>query len=223
MTLLQVQNVYFSWHNREVLRGACLQMQEGEKVFLHGASGSGKTTFLNLVSGILLPNRGTITLLGEELTQLSASKRDKLRGNCLGYVFQMFNLLSYLTALENVVLACKFSAVKQKKLQKRGEKPTDIARQLLSSLQLADFIDAQVSSLSVGQQQRVAVARALIGEPLLLIADEPTSALDADLRAEFLQLLFACCHQQNTALLYVSHDKDLGATFDRSIAISNLC
>ena len=191
-------------------------------VFIHGASGSGKTTFLNLIAGLLLPQSGSLRLMGQELTAMSARDRDRLRGTHLGVIFQMFNLLPYLTPLDNVIAACAFAPAKRQRVA--GNSLTAAARQLLQTLQLDDTLisDQRTSTLSIGQQQRVAIARALIGNPSLVIADEPTSALDHELQTLFLDLLFEQCRRATSSLLFVSHDLKLGERFDRTIALTEI-
>lgn len=226
MTVLALQNMRFAWSPSapELLHIEEFSIARGEKVFLHGASGSGKTTLLNLISGVLLPRQGKLQLLGHELTTMSMAARDRLRGAEVGYIFQMFNLLPAFTALENVTAPCFFSRAKRQRVQARGVTVADAARSLLTALQLDPqaLATRRVGALSVGQQQRVAAARALIGAPPLIVADEPTSALDSDIRTQFLDLLFAQCQKYDTALLLVSHDRNLGTHFDRCVAMHAL-
>ena len=225
-SVLSLQDVRFAWSKSApvLLHVADFSVAPGEKVFLHGASGSGKTTLLNLSSGVLLPQQGKLQLLGHELTTMSCAARDRVRGAEVGYIFQMFNLLPAFTALENVCAPCYFSATKRQRVQAQGLSITAAAQQLLTALQLdpQQLTNQPVSRLSVGQQQRVAAARALLGAPPLIIADEPTSALDHDVREQFLELLFAQCQKFNTALLLVSHERELGARFDRSLALQDI-
>ncbi len=220
--VIDLDHVTFRWPGQETDTVAIeeLQLQSGEHLFVRGPSGSGKTTFLNLLAGINLPTGGKIRLLGTDLASLSPSKRDRFRADHIGVVFQQFNLLPYLTMLENVTLSCAFSPRKKA----HAVKSCDIAasaRHLLRSLNLADELhNASVSKLSVGQQQRVAVARALIGGPEILIADEPTSALDADNRDRFLDLLFQEVEAKSCTLVFVSHDQQLAKRFTRSIELT---
>lgn len=197
-----------------------LHLEAGEHLFVRGSSGSGKTTLLNLLAGVHTPSEGEIRLLGTNLADLSASKRDQFRADHIGVVFQQFNLLPYLTTLENVTLACSFSARKRN----RATKDVDVlsnARRLLDALNLDEELHgAPVNKLSVGQQQRVAVARALIGSPEILIADEPTSALDADNRDRFLGLLFDVASEQASTLIFVSHDPALADRFARTLELT---
>ncbi len=196
-----------------------LRLEAGEHLFVRGASGSGKTTLLNLLAGVNTPTSGSVRLLGTDLSELSASRRDQFRADHIGVIFQQFNLLPYLTTLENVTLACSFSDRKRVRAAADGDVEAT-ARRLLHALNLAErFHDAQVNRLSVGQQQRVAVARALIGGPEILIADEPTSALDADNRDRFLDLLFREAEAQHCTLVFVSHDPQLADRFSRTIEL----
>jgi putative ABC transport system ATP-binding protein len=205
---------------REVLRIAALSIAAGERVFLHGPSGSGKTTLLGLTAGVLAPQQGRVKILGQDLAQLPPSRRDAYRGSHIGYLFQLFNLIPYLSVLENIALPCRLHAVRRERLGSTSIEHE--ARRLAERLELGAFIDTAVTELSVGQQQRVAAARALIGRPELVIADEPTSALDTDLRDRFLELLFECCNEAGATLLFVSHDLSLGARFDRVLSLPTM-
>lgn len=188
----------------------------GETVFLHGPSGSGKSTLLNLLCGTLQPASGAIDLCGHNLGQTSGMRRDRLRGEHIGLLFQQFNLLPFLSVLDNVLLPCRFSPARRRRARQAYGTPPAAARQLLRTLGLADELAARPAAhLSIGQQQRVAAARALIGDPELVLADEPTSALDADAQQSFLELLFTQCARTRAAMLFVSHDLRLAAHFDR--------
>ncbi|KAA0690116.1 ATP-binding cassette domain-containing protein [Halopseudomonas laoshanensis] len=201
-----------------------LQLLAGERVFLKGPSGSGKTTLLGLLGGVYLPDQGQITLLGKNMASMSAAERDRFRADHTGYIFQMFNLLPYLSVVENVTLPCHFSRVRRERALKRHDGLASAALHLLHSLGLSDnaLLDRSVNELSIGQQQRVAAARALIGSPELVIADEPTSALDADSREAFLRLLFAECSAAGSSLLFVSHDASLEPLFDRALSLRDI-
>ncbi|WP_218871217.1 ABC transporter ATP-binding protein [Chitinibacter bivalviorum] len=217
--LIELANLQFTW------RGATaptldipeFSLAKGEHLFLHGPSGSGKSTLLSLLTGIHLPQAGSVKILGQDLSQLSGPARDKFRADHLGYVFQQFNLLNYLSVLDNVLLPCQFSS--QRRARAGGDQAKEQAMHLLTRLDLANYAQQAVCKLSVGQQQRVALARALIGAPEILIADEPTSALDAERRGAFIELLFECAQEHNTAVLMVSHDPQLAAAFDRSVSL----
>lgn len=188
----------------------------GDKVFLQGASGSGKTTLLNLICGTLTPTLGTIRVLGEQFSEVSARKRDKIRARHIGVVFQQFNLIPYLTVMQNILVAAHFGGT---------EKKTARARAIATLQELhmpEDILDRRAADLSVGQQQRVAIARALVNEPEILIVDEPTSALDADTRDAFMQVLLALCDQREITLLFVSHDASLQGYFEQIVNIQSL-
>jgi putative ABC transport system ATP-binding protein len=194
-----------------------------ERVFVHGPSGSGKSTLLSLLAGVLVPERGSLRVLGTEVSGLAGGARDAFRADHLGIIFQMFNLVPYLSALDNVMLPCRFSARRRHQAAARGG-PAAEARRLLEHLDLAaEARSARAARrLSVGQQQRVAAARALIGRPELVLADEPTSALDAHRREAFLRLLFRECEAEGASLLFVSHDRGLEHLFDRSLALEDI-
>lgn len=198
---------------------ATLHLAAGERVFLHGPSGSGKSTLLNLIAGVLTGYQGSLRVFGKELSTLNARQRDALRGDRIGFIFQQFNLLPYLSVLENVLVPCRVSAARRDAVLAH-EPLRACAERLVQELGLDDdAYDARASELSVGQQQRVAAARALIGKPELIIADEPTSALDRDNCDSFLELLLSQCAQHDTSVLFVSHDRELAMHFDRSVSL----
>ena len=207
-----------------VLDIAELTVAAGEKLFVEGPSGSGKSTLLGLLGGILTPSAGTVEVHGETLSAMSAAARDRFRAEHVGFVFQMFNLLPYLSVAENVALPCRFSAQRAEAARRGGSSIAGEARRLLQRLGLAgeDLLERPVTSLSIGQQQRVAVARALIGRPALLVADEPTAALDAGNRERFVRLLMEECDAAGSAAVFVSHDPSLAASFDRSVSLPEL-
>jgi len=187
-------------------------IQAGQEVALRGSSGSGKTTFLHLISGILSADSGRITLDGIEMTTLSSSDRDRLRATKIGTIFQTFNLLQGYTCLENVLLGMSFGPGPD-----RGR-----ARQLLERMGLANRMDYYPRQLSVGQQQRVAVARALANRPKLVLADEPTGNLDTVHAAAALRLVREICREESTALLWVSHDPTMLSQFDERLDFHQL-
>ena len=193
------------------------------KVLLVGPSGSGKTTLLGLIGGVQKAQRGTVQLLGTDLAALSAGARDRFRVDHTGYIFQQFNLLPFLSVAENVGLPCHFSKTRAERARQRHGSVAQASARLLQHLGLPEsLLDRRAEALSIGQQQRVAAARALIGQPELVIADEPTSALDADSREAFLQLLFTECREAGSSLLFVSHDQSLAPLFDRSLSLTDL-
>ena len=223
--LIQLSNLGFAWPGQpELLDIDAFTLQRGESLFLKGPSGSGKTTLLGLLGGVQKPDRGRIELLGQDLSQLSAGARDRFRVDHTGYVFQQFNLLPFLSVRENVELPCHFSKLRASRAVQRHGSVAEATRALLAhlGLQQAELLQRRAGELSIGQQQRVAAARALIGQPELVIADEPTSALDTDAREAFLELLFAECRAAGSSLLFVSHDQSLAHLFDRSLSLAEL-
>jgi putative ABC transport system ATP-binding protein len=218
---IELEHVKYAWPGGPALLDIeRFSIARGERVFLRGPSGSGKSTLLGLVGGVLAPDTGVVRVLGQPLQQMSPAARDRFRGEHVGFVFQMFNLVPYLTVRDNVLLALRFSPGRAARVPARG----DEAARLLAALGLGDagMLDRPVTRLSMGQQQRVAAARALMGRPELVVADEPTSALDHDARESFLRLLLEECAAHGTTLLFVSHDPTLGKLFDRQHALPEL-
>jgi putative ABC transport system ATP-binding protein len=220
---IEVENIEFSWRRgAPVLAVRGLSVSGGERVFLQGASGSGKSTLLGLIGGVLTAQSGRVVVLGQSLGDLSARRRDRFRAEHIGFIFQMFNLIPYLSVKANVLLPLAFS--RERTVRVAAGNVDGEAVRLLNALGLTDsqLLDRPVTQLSIGQQQRVAAARALLGRPKLIIADEPTSSLDADARADFLQLLMSECAVHNTTLLFVSHDPSLASLFDRTVRMSDI-
>lgn len=217
---VEVTDLQFQWPGqaRPQLNIDHFALGVSERLFLHGPSGAGKSTLINLLAGVSTPQRGEIRVLGEPLSRWSGTRRDRFRADHIGLIFQQFNLLSYLSALENVQLPCEFSAVRRRRASEGAS-----ARQLLMALGLTEESWYRpATELSVGQQQRVAAARALIGAPALIIADEPTSALDSDARDNFIDLLLEQARRCGSAVLFVSHDRALASHFDRTLALAEL-
>ena len=224
--VIEISNLSFAWKKQAqpVLNISSLQINRGERVFLRGPSGSGKSTLLNLLAGVALPQSGSLKVLGQDLNTLGGAQRDHFRAHHIGFIFQMFNLIPYLSVVENVTLPCRFSEKRKHKVLAQADSLEGEAIRLLDHLDMAqdDVLHKPVNELSVGQQQRVAAARALIGSPELVIADEPTSSLDADRRAAFIKLLFRECDSANATLVFVSHDNSLEAPFERTIEFKQL-
>lgn len=222
---IELGDLRFRWSglSSAVLDIPSLSIARGQHIFLRGPSGSGKTTLLNLLGGVMLPEAGKISILGTEITALSASGRDAFRANNIGFIFQQFNLVPYLGLIENVMLPCRFSKARRDKAMAEGSLES-AARRLLAAMQLdVDVLASRpVATLSVGQQQRVAAARALIGAPELIVADEPTSSIDLDSRTAFLHLLFAEISRSGATLIFVSHDSGLAGQFDRTIELGQI-
>ena len=221
MNVIELHNLHYRWKGQphDTLAIAELHVAQGEHLFMRGASGSGKTTFLNLLAGILRPASGSLNILGQALDSMDNSARDRFRADHMGVIFQQFNLLPYLSVRENVQLPCHFSA---RRKQQAGDMQATTNR-LLEHLGLERQLwERPVTDLSVGQQQRVAVARALIGSPELLIADEPTSALDTDTRDSFLDLLFKEAAAQGSTIVFVSHDPHIASHFPRVVDLAEV-
>jgi putative ABC transport system ATP-binding protein len=211
--LIDIHDLSFRYPQapQDTLKISEFKIDKGERVFLYGPSGSGKTTFLEILAGILQAQQGSVKILGQDLAQLSAKGRDQFRAKHVGYIFQSFNLIPYLSVRENIELP----------LHLRGESSTGLA-EMTERLGIGDLLDKRVTALSIGQQQRVAVARALLGNPELILADEPTSSLDMDHREKFLQLMFELCAQHGTTVLFVSHDRSIQHLFSRSVSLASL-
>lgn len=220
--LIDVKNLQFRYANStyDTLQIPDFSVAQGERVYLYGPSGSGKTTLLEVLAGILKVSHGEVQILGQSLVKMSEKERDQFRAAHLGYIFQSFNLIPYLTVQENIELPLHLSPSRRERLG--DEEPTSVLRHLCTRLGIITLLDKKVTELSVGQQQRVAVARALFGRPELILADEPTSALDMDHREKFLQLLFELCEQFGTTVLFVSHDRSIQHLFTRSVALDSL-
>ncbi|MCA1323012.1 ATP-binding cassette domain-containing protein [Herbaspirillum sp. alder98] len=200
-----------------------LRVEAGQQVFVSGPSGSGKSTLLAIIGGIIIAQRGSVSVLGQPLQSLAASRRDRFRVDHLGFIFQQFNLLPYLSVIDNVLLPCRFSPIRRERALQHADDLPQAARALLASLDLAPALWMRdVAQLSIGQQQRVAAARALIGRPDIIIADEPTSALDSDRQQGFLDLLQQQCRHSASALVFVSHDLRLAQRFDTRIALEQI-
>lgn len=226
--VLSADQLQFTWPGAKAptIDIAHFAVAAGESVFLHGPSGCGKSTLLSLLAGVLLADAGTITLLGHDWSQLSGAARDRSRVAHVGYIFQQFNLLPYLSVRDNVLLPCRFSARREAQASKAAgasASSREQAEHLLAQMGLPRALwTQQAMRLSVGQQQRVAAARALIGQPELIIADEPTSALDEDRREAFLDVLLAACAANHSALVFVSHDQRIAPRFGRHVLLPEI-
>ena len=220
--VLQIDNAVYSWPGvgQPCLRIARLHIVAGRTVFMHGPSGCGKSTLLGLMAGVLQADSGRVDFLGQDWGALGGAARDARRADHVGVVFQQFNLLPYLSVLHNVLLPCRFSAHRASRCA-GGVLAT--AQGLLQRVGLDDsYWGRRADALSVGQQQRVAAARALIGRPELVIADEPTSALDAARRDEFMQLLLDTCAANGATLVFVSHDERLATAFEQRLSLPDI-
>jgi len=220
MNSIEIENLSFAYRGGSpILNIPELTIKSGDHVFLFGPSGSGKTTLLSLITGILVPQAGKLRVLGEDISVMRTGQRDHLRGDRMGYIFQMFNLLPYLTVIENILLPCRMNTPRAARV---GGDLAAEAMRLASRLGIESLAQTSAAELSVGQQQRVAAARALMGNPELIIADEPTSALDMDYREDFLELLFENTRNTKATIVFVSHDRSLAQLFDRVVSLPEI-
>lgn len=217
MNAVEIKNLQFAWQTGQsnLLDIPQLHLPENENLFIHGSSGTGKSTLLNLLAGVTSVQSGDIQLLGHSICTMSQAKRDRFRAKHMGYIFQQFNLLPYLSVLQNVLLPLKFSKERKLKALQSHHSIEQAGQHWLGELNLPDnLFHAPVTQLSVGQQQRVAAARALIGSPEIIIADEPTSSLDQDNVDNFMETLLQESLKINASVIFVSHDKNLASYFE---------
>ncbi len=216
--IVHMSGVRFTWPGRNAFSLAIedFALKKGERLLLIGPSGTGKSTFLSLLAGIVTPQEGIIDVLGTDIARLRGAARDRFRAEHYGIIFQMFNLLPYGSVIDNVVLPLSFSQARRGRAEAGGGAHAAALR-LLESLGIDKALleNSSAASLSVGQQQRVAAARALIGSPEIIIADEPTSSLDRNRQQAFLDLLFADIAAAGATLIMVSHDESLSCRFSR--------
>ncbi len=194
-----------------VLNIDSFELPQGTQAALVGQSGGGKTTLLNVISGIMLPDSGQVVVDNTDITRLFEPARDRFRAERIGIVFQTFHLLPAFSALENVLLGMTFS----------GRADRNFARKLLEQVGLGKRMHHRPSQLSVGEQQRVSVARALANRPRLMLADEPTASVDVANQDKILELLRDACREHNVSLLLVTHSADVSSRFDRVEHLSN--
>jgi putative ABC transport system ATP-binding protein len=223
--VVSMSGVRFRWRGPRAFSLAIesFALRAKERVLLVGPSGAGKSTFLSLLCGIVTPTTGRLEVLGTDMSKLSSSARDRFRAEHFGIIFQMFNLLPYGSVLDNVLLPLSFAPKRRGRASRAGSAEGEAIR-LLASLGLdpEDVEGLSTAKLSVGQQQRVAAARALIGAPELIVADEPTSALDRNRQQAFLDLLFADVAAAGASLIMVSHEEELGKRFDRVVRLDEI-
>jgi putative ABC transport system ATP-binding protein len=215
--VIRMSGVRFAWPGRDAFSIAvdAFSLPVAKRILLIGPSGSGKSTFLSLICGIVAPQTGAIDILGTDITKLPASARDGFRAEHFGIIFQIFNLLPYGTVIDNVLLPLSFAPRRRERATANGTAEAEAVR-LLTRLGVEPHLlrGPSAANLSVGQQQRVAAARALIGSPEIIVADEPTSALDRNRQAAFLDLLFTQVSEAGASLIMVSHDETLAGRFD---------
>ncbi len=218
MKTIEVKNAVYSYGGNHNVVLPELQLGSGEHIFIAGASGSGKTTLLGALAGTHIVKDGIVLVHGREYKTMRPSQRDRFRADHIGYVFQQFNLINYLTVYENIALAAKLSRERMQRLKNPLKQEIEWLSQ---KLQIAELLGKKAGQVSVGQSQRIAIARALLGEPEIVLADEPTSALDADNRHRFIDLLFESLGKATT-LIFVSHDRTLEKHFERTIELKTL-
>ncbi len=221
-TAIEINNMEYSWPGQStpLLKIADFQVERGESLLLQGKSGCGKTTLLSLLAGINTVDRGELKILGKEPKTMKPVDRDRFRGDKIGFIFQQFNLIPYLTVTENITAPFLFS--KDSSIKADHKELKDRAAELLTHLDLKIDPEKRVTELSIGQQQRVAAARALITAPELIIADEPTSALDDDSADAFLKLLFRETEKLGSTLVVVSHNRALESSFPRVVKMEEI-
>ena len=219
--ILHLDDVGYRWPGRTSfgLHVPTLTLAPAETVLLLGESGSGKSTLLSLICGTIIAHSGRLSVAGQDVAALSVGKRDRFRAEHIGLIFQQFNLLPFASVRDNILLPLRFAPCRRNRVTNLNAEATKLCRDLGLP---DDVVTAQAGTLSVGQQQRVAAARALIGTPPLIIADEPTSSLDAATQVIFLKLLFTQSRAYGTSLLMVSHDARLSNQFDRVIHMADI-
>ena len=222
-TLVKIKNLKYSYNKKSLFEMTVknFSLNKGERLLIHGESGLGKSTFLNLISGSIEAKIGDIEILGNNISNIPGFVKDEIRGNHFGIVFQTFNLLPYISVENNILLGLIFSKRKRSKIE-NIKKEIKVLMQNLS-LNYDELKDRKSYQLSIGQQQRVAVARALIGRPEIILADEPTSALDLDNQKIFLDLLFRSLDKDKQGLIMVSHNKDVSKNFSQVKNIKDIC
>ena len=222
--MIDIEPMRFAWTRGgpDTLVLGRLHVAQGQTVFLHGPSGCGKSSLLGLLAGVLLPQQGRVSLLGQDWAALPSGQRDTFRADHVGVIFQQFNLLPYLSVLDNVTLPCHFSKRRHERCLSAGGAEVS-AQNWLQRMGLPEELwTRRADALSVGQQQRVAAARALMGQPELILADEPTSALDAALRHDFMDVLMQAAHDTGSTLVCVSHDPQQATRFGLQWSLPDL-
>lgn len=207
MNIFEIKDLKFKYSTSEtlVLDLPQLNIKQGQSVFLYGPSGSGKSTLLEILAAVAQPQSGQIKILNQDITSFSNAEKDQFRSKHIGYIFQQFNLVPYLSVEENINLSFLFN---------KKDKSEKIYSRLVSELNIKNIQHKKVNQLSIGQQQRVAAARALVFQPEIILADEPTSALDSDRRENFIKILFELATEQKSTLVFVSHDMTLKPMFN---------
>ncbi len=219
---IEINDLLFEWNNKKQfsLKIKELKIQNKKKIIIFGRSGSGKSTLLNLISGILSPTSGTLCIKNIEINQLSQKKKDQFRANNIGVIFQQFNILDYLSPLQNILLPCFFTQFKKHDKEYFYNRTFDLAEKL--NIKKNILLQNNSKNLSVGQKQRIAILRAIINKPFLILADEATSALDENNKNDFINLLMNLCNEEKVTLVMASHDTSLKKNFDISINLEKI-
>ena len=220
--VIEINDLLFEWKNKKQfsLKIKELKIQNKKKIIIFGRSGSGKSTLLNLISGILSPTSGTLCVKNIEINQLSQKKKDQFRANNIGVIFQQFNILDYLSPLQNILLPCFFTQFKKHDKEYFYNRPFDLAEKL--NIKKNILYQNNSKNLSEGQKQRIAILRAIVNKPFLILADEATSALDEINKNDFINLLMNLCNEEKVTLLMASHDTSLKKNFDMSINLEKI-
>ncbi len=221
--LCDLKNIIYMFKNQDkntIFKLSNLRIEKTAHSLILGPSGCGKSTLLNLLAASLTPNEGEIHILGQDILQLKGLQKDSFRAENMGIIFQQFNLLPFADIYTNITLSLRFSLARRQKVKNI---PQEVKRLLLAlNLDADQLLYKKANQLSVGQQQRVAAARALIGNPQIILADEPTSALDDDTTFRFINLIFDVAKQQGSTLIMVSHDTRLKTYFEQVIYLNNI-
>lgn len=215
---IECHDINYTWPGTSspVLDIKEFSLERGERLFLYGASGSGKSTLLSLIAGLLPSSLGVIEVLGRDLSKMGDRAKDRFRAQHIGFVFQQFNLIPYLDVESNIGLAANLAGLSKQETKRR-------TAALLDALLIdSRFLNQRADKLSIGQQQRVAVARALVNEPEILIADEPTSSLDEEAKDEFIGLMLRTQQRTGASVIFVSHDRSLIKHFDRTQSMTDI-
>ncbi len=216
--MIALTNILFQYQNSDFrLKLNELSIKSGTKTAVIGPSGFGKTTLLNLISGIYLPQHGSIVVQNKTVNELSDSERRTFRLINFGFVFQDFKLLDYLTVMDNILLPCRINRV-----LKLSAKMKQNARQISSLLQIEDKLHKYPEKLSQGERQRVAICRALLNDPPIILADEPTGNLDPENKNRIMRILFDYVNEKKSTLITVTHDHELLKGFDRIIDFKDI-